>query len=144
MAETVRLYLKLNGTDIVGESTGGSIECTSLAFDVEKDGSEVRTGEIKVAAPIDKAEPLIMQGLVQGQTAEGVFKFFRPNPTGDGTTEQFFTIWGKSGRVTAAQMWVPDTISPASSTFPPMMQYAFSFSTIDETYTNGGITVEWS
>lgn len=150
MAETVHLYLKLNGTDILGESTqtslgrANSIECTSLAFDVENDGSNIRTGEIKVAARLDKAEPLIMQGLVQGQTAEGVFKFFRPNPTGDGTTEQFFTISGKSGRVTAAQMWVPDTVNPASSSFPPMMQYSFSFGAIDETYTNGGITVSWS
>jgi type VI secretion system secreted protein Hcp len=150
MAETVHLYLKLNGTTIPGDSTqgdlgrAGSIECTSFAFDVEKDGSDIRTGEIKIAARIDKAEPLIVKGLVEGQTADGVFKFFRPNPTGDGTTEQFFTVSGKSGRVTAAQMWVPDTMNPASSTLPPMMQYAFSFSSIDETYTNGGITVSWS
>ncbi len=149
MAETVHLYLKLDGVEIQGESTqnslgrANSIECTSLSFDVETGGS-VRTGDVKVAARIDKATPLVVKGLVQKQTADAVLKFFRPNPTGDGTTEQFFTVAGKSGRVTAAQMWVPDTLSPASRDLPPMMQYSFSFGSIEETYTNGGVTFGWT
>lgn len=148
MAETVHLYLKLNGVDVPGESSQSSlgrensIECTSLAFDVDRDGSAAHLGDVRVAARIDKATPLVVKGLAENQSAEAVFKFFRPNPIGDGTTEQFFTIAGKQGRVTAAQMWVPDTISPASSNMPPMMQYAFSFENVVETYTNGAITVQ--
>ena len=149
MAETVHLYLKLDGVDIAGEPTQtslgreNSIELTALTFDVERSGSSVKSHEIKVAARVDKATPLVVKGLVENQDADATFKFFRPNPTGDGTTEQFFTIVGKNGRVTAAQLWVPDTITPASSNFPPMMQYVFSFGSISETYTNGGINESW-
>ncbi len=149
MADTVHLYLKLNGVDIHGESTqtslgrANSIECTSLSFDVEA-GGHVRTGDITVAARIDKATPLVVKGLVQKQTAEAVFRFFRPSPTGDGTTEQFFTIVGKSGHVRSAQMRVPDTLSPASGNLPPMMQYSFSFDSVEETYTHNGVTFGWT
>lgn len=149
MADTVHLYLKLDGVDIQGESTqtslgrANSIECTSLSFDVEA-GGHVRTGDIKVAARIDKATPLVVKGLVHKQTADAVFKFFRPNPTGDGTTEQFFTITGKSGHVRSAQISLPDTLSPASSNLPPMMHYSFSFESVEETYTNNGVTFGWT
>ncbi len=149
MADTVHLYLKLDGVEIQGESTqislgrANSIECTSLSFDVVEEGGATRTGEIKVAARIDKATPLVVKGLVDKQTADAVFKFFRPSPTGDGTTEQFFTIAGKSGRVRAADMWVPSTLNPATHDVPPMMQYSFSFAEVQETYTNNGLTFGW-
>lgn len=160
MAETVHLYLKLDGVDIHGESTQSSlgraesIECTSLTFNVEasgavrtgeavRTGDAVRTSDITVGARIDKATPLVVKALVQKQTADAVFKFFRPNPAGDGTTEQFFTIAGKSGHVRSAQILVPDTLSPASSHLPPMILYSFSFESVEETYTNGGVTFGW-
>ena len=65
---------------------------------------------------IDKSSPLIAKALTENQVIEGQFKFFRPNPSGDGTTEQFYTVEIKQGRVASIKQINPDTIQPASST----------------------------
>lgn len=70
-------------------------------------------------------------------------KFFRPNPSGDGTTEQFFTVQGKLGRLTSISEWVPDTINPATSNLPPLLQVTMLFGTIKNTYESDGVEFEW-
>lgn len=154
MAETVHLYLKANGSDIQGEPTQtslgreNSIECLYFEQGVRtarEAGSGLATGRrqyepLLIRKRIDKSSPLISKALCENQVIEGIFKFFRPNPTGDGTTEQFFTINIKKGRIASQRLWVPDTIVPASSTEPPLEEVTFVFHTIDWTYTNGGIT----
>ena len=91
---------------------------------------------------IDKSSPLIAKALTQNTVIEGKFKFFRPNPNGDGTTEQFYTIEIKRGRVASHKQYVPDTIVPATSTEPPLEEITFVFHTISWTYTNGGVVHE--
>jgi len=154
MAETVHLYLKANGTDVQGESSQtslgreNSIECVFFESGVRtarEAGSGMATGRrqyepLLIRKRIDKSTPLIAKSLVENQVIEGTFKFFRPNPTGDGTTEQFYTIKITKGRVASQRQWVPDTIVPASSLEPPLEEVAFVFHTIEWTYTNGGIT----
>jgi type VI secretion system secreted protein Hcp len=154
MAETVHLYLKANGSDIQGESSQtslgreNSIECVFFESGVRtarEAGSGMATGRrqyepLLIRKRIDKSTPLIAKSLVENQVIEGTFKFFRPNPTGDGTTEQFYTIKITKGRVASQRQWVPDTIVPASSLEPPLEEVAFVFHTIEWTYTNGGIT----
>ena len=156
MAETVHLYLKANGTDIKGESTQeslgrkDSIECLYLEQAVRtarEAGSGMATGRrqyepLMIRKRIDKSSPLIAKALVENQKIDATFKFFRPNPTGDGTTEQFYTIVIKQGRVNSQKQYVPDTIVPATSTEPPMEEVSFVFHTISWTFTNGGITHE--
>jgi type VI secretion system secreted protein Hcp len=154
MAETVHLYLKANGSDVQGESSQtslgreNSIECVFFESGVRtarEAGSGMATGRrqyepLLIRKRIDKSTPLIAKSLVENQVIEGIFKFFRPNPTGDGTTEQFYTIKITKGRVASQRQWVPDTIVPASSLEPPLEEVAFVFHTIEWTYTNGGIT----
>jgi len=82
------------------------------------------------------------KALVENQVIEAVFKFFRPNPTGDGTTEQFYTISIKQGRVNSQKQYVPDTIVPATSTEPPLEEISFVFHTIKWVFTNGGVEHE--
>jgi len=160
MAETVHLYLKANGADIKGESTQvslgrkDSIECLYLEQAVKtarEAGSGMATGRrqyepLLVRKRIDKSTPLIAKALVENAKIDGAFKFFRPNPTGDGTTEQFYTIEIKNGRVASQRQFVPDTIVPASSTEPPQEEVTFVFHTIKWTFTQGGISHEdtWS
>ena len=154
MAETVHLYLKANGSDIQGESSQtslgrqDSIECVFFESGVRtarEAGSGMATGRrqyepLLIRKRIDKSTPLIAKSLCENQVIEGTFKFFRPNPTGDGTTEQFYTIKITKGRIASQRQWVPDTIVPASSLEPPLEEVAFVFHTIEWTYTNGGIT----
>jgi len=160
MAETVHLYLKANGTDIKGESTQtslgrqDSIECTQFSHSVRtarESGSGMATGRrtyepIKITKRIDKATPLIAKAMANNEKIDAEFKFFRPNPAGDGTTEQFYSVKVTAGRVAAVEWKVEDTMDPASSTRPPEEVVSFVFHTITWTYTQGGIQHEdkWS
>lgn len=160
MAESVHLYLKANGSDVKGESTQsslgreGSIECVYFDSSVRtarETGSGAATGRrsyepIVIRKRIDKSTPLLAKALTQNEKIEATFKFFRPNPGGDGTTQQFYTIHIKDGRVASFKMVVPDCIDPASSKRPPLEEVTFSFHTISWTYTDGGVQHEdsWS
>ena len=156
MAETVHLYLKSNGTDINGESTQtslgreNSIECVYFEQGVitaRESGSGMATGRrqyqpLMIRKRIDKSTPLLAKSLCNNEVIEGTFKFFRPNPTGDGTTEQFFTVVVKQGRINSQKLVNPDVIVPATATEPPLEEVSFVFHTIEWTYTNGGISHE--
>ncbi|MDY7225756.1 type VI secretion system tube protein TssD [Hyalangium rubrum] len=153
MAETVHLYLKANGTEIKGDSTQvslgreGSIECVYYEQGVitaRERGSGLATGRrqyepLLIRKRIDKSTPLLMKALTENQVIDATFKFFRPNPTGDGTTEQFYTVNIKQGRINSIKQLVPNTIVPASAFEPPLEEVAIVFHTIDWTYTNGGV-----
>jgi type VI secretion system secreted protein Hcp len=156
MAENVYLFLKLNGKDIQGESSQhslgreNSIECVQFVQQVKtarETGAGAPTGRrqydpIVVVKPIDKSSPLLVKGLVQNQVAEGVFKFFRPSPTGDGTTEQFFRIEIKEGRIAAVKEYVLDTLDPEIATRPPLEEVSFVFGKISWTHAESGASFE--
>ena len=153
MAETVHLYLKSNGADVAGDSSQvslgreNSIECIYFESGVvtaREAGSAIATGRrqhqpVLIRKRIDKSSPLIAKALCNNEVIEGIFKFFRPNPAGDGTTQQFYTISIKNGRVDHQRVWVPDTIVPATSTEPPQEEVSFVFGEIKWTYTDGGV-----
>lgn len=154
MAETVHLYLKANGADIQGQSSQtslgreNSIECVVFEASVitaREKGSGMATGRrqynpIVIRKRIDKASPLLSNALVRNEVIEGVFKFFRPNPVGDGTTQHFFTVEIAEGRVGSQKYWVPNTIEPASTHEPPQEEVTFVFNRITWTYEDGGVT----
>ncbi len=160
MAEAVALFLKANGSDVAGENTQtslgreNSIECLTFeqaANTAREAGSGMATGRrqyapLKILKRIDKSSPLLWKALTENQVVEGTFKFYRPNPTGDGTTEQFYSVAIKQGRIASLREFVPNTIVPASSTEPPLEEVSFVFHTISWTYSNGGVTHEdtWS
>lgn len=158
MAETVHLYLKLNGVTIEGESTQtgreNSIECIHFVNEVKtarQAGSGLATGRrqyepILIRKRIDKSSPLLAKGLTQNQVAEGVFKFFRPNPSGNGTTEHFYTVDIKQGRVSYIKLYVEDVLDPDTSSRPPLEEVSFVFHTIKWRYEPTGVehTDTWS
>ena len=100
------LYLKANGADVQGESTQtslgreNSIECLyfeSGCITAREAGSgTARRPSPAPAILIRKAHRQELAADREGargqQVIEGTFKFFRPRPTGDGTTEQFYTV----------------------------------------------------
>ncbi|HEY1416715.1 MAG TPA: type VI secretion system tube protein TssD [Myxococcaceae bacterium] len=156
MAQSVHLFLKANGKDIKGESTqqsmgrADSIECVSFNSGVtsaREAASNLATGRrqhepLIIRKRIDKASPLLAKALVQNETVEGTFKFYRPNPAGDGTTEQFFIVAIKGGRVFEQKLMILNTLSPEEASEPPLEEVGFVFQTITWTYTNGGIEHE--
>ena len=154
MAETVHLFLKANGADIQGESTQislereSSIECLHFEHEVitaREAGSGMATGRrqykpLLIRKRIDKASPLLAKALCENQTIEGEFRFYRPNPKGDGTTEQFYTITIEDGRISGLKQVLPDTLVPASSTAPPLEEVTFVFNKISWTIMEGGVS----
>lgn len=148
MAETVHLFLKSNGTDIKGESTqtslgrDGSIECLFFEDSVRtarEKGSGMATGRrtyepLIFRKRIDSSSPLLAKALCNNEVIEGEFKFFRPNPAGDGTTQEFFAVSFKEGRISSIKRNSPDTIDPASAQEPPTEEVQFVFHTIKWAY----------
>jgi type VI secretion system secreted protein Hcp len=159
MAESVSLFLKLNGTDIEGESTiaerGGvdvskSIECvvfeqTSLT---PRDPTSGRSAvgqrqhqPIKLTKRVDKASPLLMQALCQNQVADAEFKFFRPNPE-DGTTQHFYTVKASGGRVTSIRGFIESTLEQENAHEPPLEEVEITFNKCQWTCVAGGTEFE--
>jgi len=153
MAETVHLYLKANGIDVTGESTQtslgreNSIECLYFQDSVRtarEKGSGMATGRrtydpLVFRKRIDKSSPLLAKALCNNEVIEGTFKFFRPSPAGDGTTQQFFTVEVAEARIAHITRVSPDTIDPASSVEPPTEEVGVVFHTITWTYEDGGV-----
>jgi type VI secretion system secreted protein Hcp len=160
MAETVHLYLKANGAEIQGESTQASlgrensIECVTydqLLKTLRALRAGIATGRrqyepLLIRKRIDKSSPLISKALVRNEVIEGVFKFFRPSPTGDGTTEQFYTVAIRQGRVASQRQYLPDTLDLATAGLPPLEEVAFVFRSIRWTHMFGETEAEdtWS
>ncbi|MEM9188395.1 MAG: type VI secretion system tube protein TssD [Myxococcota bacterium] len=152
MAQSVALYLKANGTDVPGDSTitslgrEDSIECLYFVDSVrtarERD-SGMATGRrtfepIVIRKRIDKSSPLLAKALCNNEVCDAVFKFFRPSPSGDGTTEQFFSVEIGEGRLASIRRVSPDTIDPASANEPPTEEVTFVFHHITWTYEPSG------
>jgi type VI secretion system secreted protein Hcp len=160
MAMTVHLYLTANGTKIDGDSTilsmerENSIECLSFEDSVRtarEASSGMASGErtyepMRITKRIDKSSPLLAKALCNNEVIDATFKFFRPNPAGDGTTEQYFTVVIGEGRVASITRVSPDVIDPASANRPPCEQVTFVFGRVIWTYTPDGIEHEdhWS
>jgi type VI secretion system secreted protein Hcp len=97
---------------------------------------------LRIRKAIDRSSPLLLKALTDNQVVEGTFRFYRPSPTGDGTTEQFYTVAIKQGRVTSVRQYLPDTLDPGTVGHPPLEEVTFSFGSISWTFTDGGITHE--
>ncbi len=144
MAETVHLKLKANGEEIKGESSQldlgreDTIECLQFKDSVRtarEHGSRAAVGRrvhepIEIVKRIDKSSPLLAKALCRNEKIEGEFQFVRPNPAGDGTTEQFFTVEIKEGRIDAIERVSPLALDPAEAKAPPMETVRFVYGTI--------------
>lgn len=153
MAETVHLYLKANGADVMGESSQrtlgreNSIECLFYEANVvtaRDPATGMATGRRKyepivIRKRIDKSTPLLYKALAQNTVVTGTFKFFRPNPNGDGTTQQFYTVHFEAGRIAGLRQLSPDSFDPALANRPPLEEISFVFGTIKWTYEQGGV-----
>ena len=152
LAESIHLYRKSNGQDIQGESTQhrtgreNSIECVEFKDNVRtarEQGSRAAVGRrvhepIIIIKRIDKSTPLLAKALCNNEKIEGEFKFFRPNPGGDGTTEQFFTVKIEDGRIDSISRHSPNVTDPAESKAPPLETVTFVYAKITWTYVPTG------
>lgn len=149
-AEAVHLTLKLDGIVIPGDSTvaslgrDGTIECVLFRTGLRTANatSPILGGTISIRKRIDRSTPFLLRALTARSVADATFRFYRPSPAGDGTTEQFYTVVGTGGLVTSVRQLVSDTLDPASSTSPPLEEVTFQFSSMAFT-TVEGVTAKW-
>jgi type VI secretion system secreted protein Hcp len=157
MADTISLTLTgRSGASIPGDNSQSTLERANtievLSFSQPARISFARaTGQatgrrfyepIKFTKRIDRSTPRLRQALAQNESVAGTFRWFRPNPAGDGTTQQFFTISFSEARVSGATLLLPDTMDPASATLPPMEEIQMVYSQIAWTFADGGVTFE--
>lgn len=159
MALAVHAEITAAGNAIKGESSvesldrADTIECLEFLDGVRtarEAATGVATGErsyepIRFRKKIDCASPLLAKALCNNETVEAKFRFFRPNPAGDGTTEHFYTIELAEGRVSSIERHSPSVIDPASSNEPATEMVGLVFGKISWTYEPGGQmhTDEW-
>jgi type VI secretion system secreted protein Hcp len=156
MAESIALFLKANGTDIKGDSTQTSLgrENSIEVLHYEQNCNTAREASSGIATGrrtyeplfikkrIDKSSPLIAKAMVQNQVIDGKFMFFRPNPLGDGTTQQFYTVEIKGGRISHHKQLVPDVTLTENQAEHPLEEVSFTFHTIKWRFEDGGIEHE--
>jgi type VI secretion system secreted protein Hcp len=141
-AETVHLKLEGKAQNwIKGESTQESlgrkdtIECVAYTQMVvmEPDAKTGAAGEVRDHFPItilkrlDKSSPQLYRAWRTGEPCTATFRFYRPNPTGDGTTQQFYTVVLRGARISGLRREVPNTVEPATSNFPPVERVSFTY-----------------
>ena len=149
MAQTIFLFLKVDGAEVKGDSPVKSlgrqdaILCASfdqgVAIAAGGAASARAYDPVRVRKPVDKATPLIAKAVTVKQPAEAVFRFYRTEPSVGGKDIHFFTIELKDARILSQRILsapLPDAISPRD---PPIEEIAFSFGKISWEFINGGI-----
>ena len=160
-SETIALFLtgKDQG-DIRGDSTQTSlgreysIECIAFTdmYYAEPDPKNGITGTVRDHFPIsvlkrlDRATPKLYRAWRNHEPLEAEFRFFRPNPIGDGTTEQFYTIRLHNAYIAGLRQEVPNCLDPATGTYPPVERISFTYVAIQLVWTPTGDTMddEWT
>ncbi|MDI6762480.1 MAG: type VI secretion system tube protein TssD [Thermodesulfobacteriota bacterium] len=156
MAQNIHVWVRgPNVGEVRGDSTvtsmgrEGSIEAFKLEHMVKthRAASGGATGErsydpITITKRIDQSSPILHQALCNNEELEVTIKFYRPSPAGDGTTEQFYTVGLRQGRISSIKTISPSTFDESTENVPAMEEVSFVFGRITWTYESGGIEFE--
>jgi len=140
----VHLYLRINGNDIEGESTvtslerAGSIECESFFYELSTPRAQAtgaltgrrQHGPLTCVKRVDKTSPLLLKALCQNESIEGEFRFFGPNPMGDGSEMHIYTVGFRTAYVSDVreELWSDQPMNSQSN--PLMERVSFVFQDI--------------
>ena len=153
MAESRSLRLTAHGAHIDGDHTQTSLDRqnTIEVLKLEQpvfvnfDRSTYQPTSRRVYAPVkfskrlDRSTPLLRQALNHNEVMAGDFRWFRPNPAGDGTTQHFFTLAFTGGRITRCELVLPDVMHADTASLPAMELVELVFEGITWTWVPGGI-----
>lgn len=156
MAQNIHVWVRgQNVGEVRGDSTvtsmdrEGSIEAFKLEYMVKThiEASGMATGErshgpVTITKRIDQSSPILHQALCNNEELEVTIKFYRPNPIGDGTTEHFYTIRLRQGRISSIRTISPSTVDQITESLPAMEEVSFVFGRITWIYESGGIEFE--
>jgi len=105
-----------------------------------------RHGKLTVFKVIDKITPLLANALCCNEQLEVSLIFYRANPIGDGTEEQFFTIRLEEARCVDLEHDIPNCLDTGNSDIQNMEYVSFAYGMIRWTFEPSGIETEdhWS
>ena len=147
MTSTLYLTLEAGGELIAGGSTApgheGDIECLAYA----QKGQLARSGRgitrrydpLVITKHIDRASPLLLEAFIRQLAITATFHFYRPNPSGDGTQEQFYSVEIRNGRIRSMEQKLLNTLDLDTVSMPPLEEVTFAFPTISWTYLDGAL-----
>jgi type VI secretion system secreted protein Hcp len=152
------IYMKVidsKGNEIRGEfekmKRKGSIEIDAFDHEIMSPrdiASGAATGKrqhkpIKITKEIDKASPLLLKVLCTNEhLTEVVFFFWRPDPSGTGEEEQYYTIKLTKATISSMRTFFPHTRIKENDVLKHMEEVSFIYQKIEWTITAGGITGE--
>lgn len=154
-AETVHLFLTgANQGPILGDSTQvslgreGSIEAIAYTHMLigEPDPDSGITGTVRDHFPVtilkrlDRSTVRLFKAWRDHERLEAVFKFFRPNPSGDGTTEHFYTVILHRAYISGIRQEVLNCLDLTTANHPPIERISFTYSGIEEIWESDGFT----
>ncbi len=153
MADNISLTLSANGTNIPGDSLvtslerANTLEVLSLEQNVSRafDRATLLATGRRVYAPIrftkrlDRATPLLRKALINNEVIEGNFRWFRPSPAADGSTQHFMTLSFTQGRITKCVLRLPDTLGADTATLPALEEIEMTAGTWTWTWVPGSI-----
>jgi type VI secretion system secreted protein Hcp len=97
---------------------------------------------IKLIKAIDRASPMLATALNSNELLTVTLQFYRYNPSGDGTEEQFYTITLEEANIVSIDLELPFTLAADSAKLPPMETLRLAFTKITATYEPDGIVTE--
>lgn len=147
MAQTVHLKLKIDGNDIVGESTISSmdrentIECSSFHHGVTISRDVAEQEPVVIQKRIDKSTPLLLKALHNKEPiTEAQFRFYRPAPGSSGVMEYYYTVLLEKAFISSVRQVSEDAIVGGEKAPPMMEEVTFVSKLITWTYEIGGPT----
>jgi type VI secretion system secreted protein Hcp len=155
MAESLSLLIKGSKQGVIqGSSTvtsmgrEGTIEGLKFEHQVHVPGGSSGSmqgervhGPITITKRYDRSSPCLFQALVTNEVLEATIKFYRVNPSGDGSTEQFFSVELKNARIVSIRSLLPYVLDPRTASDPPMEEVSFCYEEITWTYSSDANTV---
>jgi len=94
---------------------------------------------VMILKELDKCSPLVAQALSTNELLTVTFEWYRPNPTGDGTEEHFYSIRLEGANLISYTGALPNTLGTATGSFPPLETLKFAYRKIVTTYETDGI-----
>ena len=89
---------------------------------------------ISILKRIDRSSVKLFRAMRNTEPCTAVFRFYRPNPIGDGTTQQFYTVTLEDAFITGIRQEVPNTMDTSTSMLAPMERISLTYNAIIETY----------
>jgi type VI secretion system secreted protein Hcp len=93
-----------------------------------------------IVKKIDKATPLLYSAMCNAEEAKVTIRLFRPDPTGSGQEQHYFTILLEGAMINDIAPYMLQVDDPNNSFYPEMEKVAFRYERITWTYEDGGIT----